>query len=246
MSPPDQVCVSGCRHAVAAVLSAGASVFVAVAASVRADVVLLLLRRARAAAGLDAGGHAQYGSLLLGGRTPASLHAVRGAAVRTGTRPPGLRALPAQQVLSERAQSAALQLLLLPQQRLAAPDRGGALRPRVDPRHDGGGSERLRHAERAAGLPGQLQRLLARGGRRKDRGAVGGGAVAARLSAAAAGSWRAARRPGRRAAATPLLRQHGATPRAALPRLPAALPAQTSDTVPPAGGAAALAKPAGK
>lgn len=55
-----------CRHAMGTVLSAGPSVIIPVAASMRAHGVLLLLRRARAAAGVDPGGHAQDGGLLLG------------------------------------------------------------------------------------------------------------------------------------------------------------------------------------
>lgn len=228
--------------AVAGVLSPRHSV--SVSAWVRADGLLLLLCGAGAAAGLAAGGHAHHGGLLLGRRMPATLSAVWGTAVCACAWPPGLRTIPARQVLNECAQSATLQLLLLLQQWSSAPERGCALWPRVDPGHDGGGSKR--RAEWAARIPGQLRRLLTHGWCREDGGAAGGGAVTSGLFTAAAGSRRCTWWAGCCTADTRLLWRVAATPCTALPRLPAAICAQTDSDALPTGWAAALAKPVGK
>ena len=62
-----------------------------------------------------------------------------------------------------------MQFLLPPPQRHTAPERGGALRPRVDPQRDGGDAKALRNAGGAARAPGRMQQLRARHGRGKER-----------------------------------------------------------------------------
>ncbi|KAI4790721.1 hypothetical protein KUCAC02_034447 [Chaenocephalus aceratus] len=69
----------------------------------------------------------KHGDVQLAGRA-SRLPPRGGAAVRRGPRPPGLRLLSAASLLRQRAQSPALQLLLL-QRGGAAPERGRALRP---------------------------------------------------------------------------------------------------------------------
>lgn len=184
------------NHAMAPVLWVRPSILVSIWAPVWADGVFLLHRGTGSVTSLDSGRPAQDGSVVLGWRIPTPLLAIRSSALCSYSRPSGLRALPAEQVLHQCPERAPLQLPLLPWRRLVAPDHGCALRARFNSRDDDGCSEGMWRPEWEAAFPGWLQRLFTCSRRREDASASGRAAVPAWVPQAAARARGSTGRPG--------------------------------------------------